>query len=95
MENKVATLEEPSKETYGFKSKHHPSQSKYLEAFEKDLFNMANSLRFRRVRNDFQQKSKKTSHRLNHLMTFLYSQTKPTIYISHHQKNIKNCYSII
>ena len=44
MENKVATLEEPSKETYGFKSKHHPSQSKYLEAFEKDLFNRANSL---------------------------------------------------
>ena len=59
MENKVATLEEPSKETYGFKSKHHPSQSKYLEAFEKDLFNMANSLKFSRVHNDFQQKMKK------------------------------------
>ena len=41
MENKAATPEEPSKETYGFKSKHHPGQSKYLEAFEKDLFNMA------------------------------------------------------
>ena len=47
MENKAATPEEPSKETYGFKSKHHPGQSKYLEAFEKDLFNMANSLKFR------------------------------------------------
>ena len=58
MENKAATLEEPSKETYGFKSKHHPSQSKYLEAFEKDLFNMANSLKFRWVHNDFQQKMK-------------------------------------
>ena len=58
MENKAATLEEPSKETYGFKSKHHPSQSKYIKAFEKDLFNMANSLKFRRVRNDFQQKMK-------------------------------------
>ena len=58
MENKAATLEEPSKETYGFKSKHHPSQSKYLAAFEKDLFNMANSLKFRRVRYDFQQKMK-------------------------------------
>ena len=58
MENKAPTLEEPSKETYGFKSKHHPSQSKYLEAFEKDLFNMANSLKFRWVRNDFQQKLK-------------------------------------
>ena len=59
MENKAATLEEPSKETYGFKSKHHPSQSKYLEAFEKDLFNMANSPKFSQVRNDFQQKMKK------------------------------------
>ena len=58
MENKAATLEEPSKETYGFKSKHHPSQSKYIKAFEKDLFNMANSLKFRRVHNDFQQKMK-------------------------------------
>ena len=58
MENKAVILEEPSKETYGFKSKHHPSQSKYLEAFEKDLFNMANSLKFRWVRNDFQQKLK-------------------------------------
>ena len=37
MENKVPTLEEPSKETYRFKSKHYPSQSKYLEAFEKDV----------------------------------------------------------
>ena len=35
MKNKAATLEEPSKETYRFKSKHHPSQSKYLEASEK------------------------------------------------------------
>ena len=52
MENKAATLKDPSKETYGFESKHHASQSKYLEAFEKDFFNMANSLKFRYVRND-------------------------------------------
>ena len=58
MENKAATLKEPSKETYGFKSKHHASQPKYLEAFEKDLLNMANSLKFRHLRNDFQQKMK-------------------------------------
>ena len=50
MENKVATLEEPHKETYGFKSKHH---------FEKDLFNIANSLKFRPVHNHFQQAMKK------------------------------------
>ena len=55
MENKAATLKEPHKETYGFKSKHHPSQSKYLQAFEKDLFNTANSLKFRPMHNPFQQ----------------------------------------
>ena len=59
MGNKAPTLEEPSKETYRFKSKHYPSQSKYLKAFERDLFNMANSLKFRPVHNDFQQRMKK------------------------------------
>ena len=33
---------------------YHPSQSNYLEAFENDLFNMANPLKFRPVHNDFQ-----------------------------------------
>ena len=28
------------KETYGFKSKHHPGQCKELETFEKDLYNI-------------------------------------------------------
>ena len=58
MENKAATLEEPHKETYGFKSKHHPRQSKYLEAFEKDSLNIANSLKLRPVHNQFQQTMK-------------------------------------
>ena len=58
MENKAAILEEPHKETYGFKSKHLPSQSRYLDTFEKDLFNLANSLKFRPVHNHFQQTMK-------------------------------------
>ena len=59
MENKAPTLEKQRKVTDRFKSKHHPSQSKYSEAFEKDLFNIANSLKFRQVHNDFQQTIKK------------------------------------
>ena len=55
MENKAPTLEKQRKVTDRFKSKHHPNQSKYSEAFEKDLFNIANSLKFRPVHNDFQQ----------------------------------------
>ena len=58
MENEATILEEPQKETYGFKSKYHPSQSKYLEAFEKDLFNIANSIKFRPMQNHFQQTKK-------------------------------------
>ena len=58
MKNKAATLEELHKETYEFKLKHHPSQSKYLEAFEEDLFNIVNSLKFRPVHNHFQQTMK-------------------------------------
>ena len=53
MENKVNNEEEPRKETYGFQSKYHPSQSKYLEAFEKDLFGITNTLKFRLIHNDF------------------------------------------
>ena len=86
MENKVATLEELSAENYGFKWKHHPIQSIYLETFEKDLFNMANSLKFRRLRNYFQQKMKEDIAQIkssNDVFIFA-NKTK-----SHHQKNIK------
>ena len=50
--------EEPHKETYGFKSKYHSSQSKYLEAFEEDLLGITSTLKFRLIHNDFQQKMK-------------------------------------
>ena len=58
MEHKGSNLEKPGKETYGFKSKYHPTQCKYLEAFEKDLFNIANSLKFRPIHNHFQETMK-------------------------------------
>ena len=58
MENKIDNDEEPRKETYEFKSRHHPSQSKYLEAFEKDLFGITSTFKFRPIHNDFQQKMK-------------------------------------
>ena len=58
MENKATNEEEPRKETYGFKSKYHPSQSKYLKAFEKDLFNIVDKLKFRPMHNEFQQQLK-------------------------------------
>ena len=49
MKNKFNNQKDPRKETYGFKSKHHPSQPKHLEAFEKDLLNIASTLKFRQI----------------------------------------------
>ena len=53
MKNKVNNDEEPRKETYEFKSRYHSSQSKYLEAFEKDLFSITST--FKSIHNDSDQ----------------------------------------
>ena len=37
--NEKKNKEEVKRETFGFKSKHHPGQLKELDNFEKDLFN--------------------------------------------------------
>ena len=55
MENKVKNEKEPRKEASGFNSKYHPSQSKYLEALEKDLFGITSTLKFRSIHNDNRQ----------------------------------------
>ena len=95
MENKAATLEEPSKQTYGFKSEHHPSQSKYLEAFEKDLFNIANSLKFRPVHNDLQQKIKEDIVQIKPSNdVFIFADRTNNLYKSSPEE-YKNCYLII
>ena len=47
-----------NKKTYGFKSKHHPGITKELETFEKELFDIASSLKFRNTTDDFQKQLK-------------------------------------
>ena len=47
-----------NKETYGFKSKHHPGIIKQLETFEKELFDIVSSLKFRNITDDFQKQLK-------------------------------------
>ena len=44
------------KETYGFKSKHHPGKLKELETFEKDLYNIVSSLKYRNQLTTFSNK---------------------------------------
>ena len=48
--------EEAKRETFGFKSKHRPCQLRELENFEKDLFNVVASLKFRKLNDSFEEK---------------------------------------
>ena len=50
--------EEEKRETFGFKSKHRPCQLRELENFEKDLFNIVASLKFRKLNDSFEEKIK-------------------------------------
>ena len=56
--NEKKNKEEVTRETFGFKSKHHPGQLKELGNFEKDLFNVVTSLKFRKLNDNFQEKMK-------------------------------------
>ena len=58
LSNTYDTNDNMDKETYGFKSKHHPGIIKELERFEKYLFDIANSLKFRNTTDDFQKQLK-------------------------------------
>ena len=49
---------ETKKETYGFKSKQYPSQIKELDMFEKDLFELVKSVKFRNSNDEFQNEIK-------------------------------------
>ena len=54
------------KGTYGFKSKHHPVQCKELETFEKDLYNIVSSLKYRKSTDDFQEQMKEDISSINY-----------------------------
>ena len=47
------TQEKQQKNTFGFKSRPHPPQCNLLEEFEKDVFDIIKSIKFRKVRNKF------------------------------------------
>ena len=48
--------EKQQKNTFAFKSRHHPPQCNLLEDFEKDVFDSIKSIKFRKVRKKFQEK---------------------------------------
>ena len=52
------TQEKQQKNTFGFKSWHHSPQYNLLEEFEKDVFDLIKSIKFRKVRNKFQEELK-------------------------------------
>ena len=49
---------ETKKQTYGFKSKQYPSQIKELDMFEKDLFELAKTVKFINKNDKFQNEMK-------------------------------------
>ena len=53
------------KETYGFKSKHHPGQYIELETLEKDLCNIGNFLKYRKSTDDFKEQIKEDISSIN------------------------------
>ena len=50
---------------HGFKSKHHPGIIKESETFEKDLFDITSSLKFRNTTDDYQKQLKKDVFSIN------------------------------
>ena len=52
------TQEKQQKNTFGFKSWHHPPKCKLFEEFEKDVFGTVKSIKFRKVRSKFQEELK-------------------------------------
>ena len=54
-----------AKETYSFKSKHHPGQCKELETFKKDLYNIVSSLKYRKSTDYFQEQMKEDISSIN------------------------------
>ena len=78
------------KETYGFKSKHHPVQCKELETFEKDLYNIVSSLKYRKSTDDFQEQMKEDISSINYSPDVFILKIRLIIYTKHDQNNIKN-----
>ena len=53
------------KEICGFKSKQHPGQCKEIETFEKNLYNIVSSLKYRKSTDDFQEQMKEDIESIN------------------------------
>ena len=53
------------KEIHGFNSKHHPGQCKGIETFEKDLFNILSSLKYRKSTGYLQEQMKEDMSSIN------------------------------
>ena len=70
-----------AKETYGFKSKHHPGQCKELETFKKDLWNIVSSLKYRKSTDYFQEQMKEDISSINSsLDVFIFADKTNNIY---------------
>ena len=86
--NTYYTNDNMNKKTYGFKSKHHPGIIKQLETFEKELFDIASSLKSRNTTEGFQNQLKEDISSINSSPDVLIFADK-TNNIKQHQNNTK------
>ena len=68
-------------ETFQLKSKHHPCQLRKLDNFEKDLFKVVASLKFRKLNDSFQEKMRPDISEIkSSLNVFIFTQKASNIY---------------
>ena len=57
LNNSEKSNEEVKRESFGFKLKQHSGELKELDNFEKDLFNVVTTGKFRKLNRNFQEKN--------------------------------------
>ena len=71
-------INENGKETFGFKSKQHPTQINKLQSFEKDLLDIIKSIKFRHLKDDFQKNMKSDISKIKSSPNVFFSADKTT-----------------
>ena len=77
-------------ENYGFKSKNYLGQCNEFQNFENDLFNIAKFVKFRNIKDKFQQMMKEDVDKVQLSTNVLVLADKDTNTTKCHQSNAKN-----
>ena len=81
---------EDNRNTYGFESERNPPQCSDLSGFKSDLYQIARSVKFRRVSNPFQAQLAKDTNAINKSTACTSLLIKPLIFVRSKSKIMKN-----